>query len=64
VNLSKKFALTERFTLQFKGEAFNALNHANFQQWPGLNPLNSTSVQATTNNGYPRNIQLALKLMF
>jgi len=64
LNVSKMFTINERYRLQFRGEAFNAPNHANFYQWPTLNPLSSTSVQAATNNGYPRNVQLALKLMF
>jgi len=64
LSLNKQFALTDRFAMQFRGEAFNVPNHSNFYQWPNLNPLNAASVQAATNNGYPRNIQLALKLMF
>jgi hypothetical protein len=36
--LTKNFALTERFNLQFRAEFFNILNHANFE-----NPRNATS---------------------
>jgi hypothetical protein len=30
ITLSKKFALTERLNLEFRGEAYNIFNHANF----------------------------------
>jgi len=36
--LTKNFALTERFNLQFRAEFFNILNHPNFE-----NPRNATS---------------------
>jgi hypothetical protein len=40
--LLKNFTLTERFRLEFRAEAFNVLNHPNFE-----NPRNSTQGSAS-----------------
>ena len=75
----KNFKLTERFTMQFRGEFYNILNHHNmYIQATNLDIENGTGVTAiNTINGSPsagsanpvlpderRNIQFALKLLF
>jgi outer membrane receptor protein involved in Fe transport len=60
----KEFPLRESTTLQFRSEFFNILNHPNLGQ-PG-NALGASNfgVISSTGNYLPRNIQLALKLVF
>jgi len=68
LSMNKSFALTERLNLQFRAEAFNLFNRANFDL-----PSNSddgstlfTSGAAAINNivGSARELQFALKLVF
>jgi hypothetical protein len=60
----KDFQLKEHTALQFRAEMFNILNHPNFGQ--PANSLGSATfgVISSTGNYQPRNIQLALKLLF
>ncbi len=67
-SLFKKFSFNEKYSLQFRAEAFNIFNHANFAS---PNPVvfagNSTSPSAgviTLTSTTSRQIQLALKLLF
>jgi len=64
VNLSllKNFVITERWNLQFRAEAFNALNRANFND-PGR-ALGSPTFGMINSAEDPRNLQLGLKLQF
>jgi hypothetical protein len=62
LSIAKHFSLTERFTLRFQGDLFNAFNVANFS---GLNTTITSSSFGTIASAYPpRQIQLALKLSF
>ena len=58
----KNTKLSERFNLQFRAEAQNVLNHTNFNN-PNVS-FTSTSFARITSARDPRNIQLALKLLF
>jgi hypothetical protein len=71
----KAFQLTERFSLQFRSEFFNILNHPNFNA-PGFGGNGVVSVSNSTNfnssnfgeigstRTSPRQIQFALKLYY
>ena len=59
----KSFQLPERFRLQFRAELLNALNRTNLAN-PNTAPTNTLFGQITANNGFPRQVHLALKLMF
>ncbi|MBV9081837.1 MAG: TonB-dependent receptor, partial [Acidobacteriaceae bacterium] len=69
--LSRIFALTERYRLEARGEAFNAINHTNFNL-PRTGTVGVTDVDAITANNFgrilsakdPRILQFALKLYF
>ena len=66
----KTTKITERFSLQLRGEFFNALNHSNLWITLSDNDLSSTTT-VHAQKGVPpvnanerRNVQLALKLIF
>jgi hypothetical protein len=68
-SFSKTTPLTERLSVQFRGEMFNLLNHPNFVNPVNfLNDANFGKSLATINNhigtGTSRQAQLALKLIF
>ena len=62
LGLAKTFTLTERFRVQFRSEAFNLLNKANFNA-PNAN-ISSAAFGTITSTYDPRKLQLALKLQF
>lgn len=62
ISLLKNFALSERFNVQFRAEAFDALNRPNFQD-PG-NALGSPNFGVISAAKDSRSLQLGLKLNF
>ena len=63
MSLLKNFTIVEKVKAQFRGETYNALNHANFNA-PNTSPTSSAFGTVTAQNGNPRWWQLALKLTF
>ncbi len=68
ISLFKKFEFSERVALQFRAEAFNVFNRANFQlpgaYFSGNNFLNSPQFGRAGGTFNPRNLQFGLKLSF
>ncbi|MEP6637138.1 MAG: TonB-dependent receptor, partial [Acidobacteriota bacterium] len=62
VSLVKNTALSERFNLQFRAEAFNLFNHPNFNLPDNF--LGSPTFGRITLARDPRHIQFGLKLLF
>jgi hypothetical protein len=63
VSLFKNTQLTERLRLQFRAEAFNVFNRVQFGN-PAPNITLATFGQITTQANLPRDLQLALQLLF
>jgi outer membrane receptor protein involved in Fe transport len=59
----KDFSITEKVRLQFRGELFNILNHPNFEFTSATMSLGS-GFGSLSSAAPPRNVQLALKLIF
>lgn len=62
-NLSKRFQITEKHSVQFRAEFFNAFNHANFSV-PGVNISSGGFGQIISTSTDSRVIQFALKYRF
>ena len=62
MTVSRRFPVKERWKLEFRGDFFNILNHANWNN-PATSITSATFGQVTS-FGSPRIIQLALKLYF
>lgn len=62
MSLFKNFRISDRFTIQYRLEAFNALNHANFDNpTAGVGGVNFGRILGA---GDPRVLQMGLKLLF
>ncbi len=62
MSLTRTFPIMERFRLEARAEAFNAINHANFSN-PSTN-LSSSNFGRILTAGDPRILQFAMKLHF
>ena len=62
--LLKNVRFSENMRLQFRLEAFNALNHANFFPGASIQSINSTSFGQITSANGGRVLQLALRFEF
>lgn len=62
ISLGKNFAITERYRLQVRADAFNAFNHTNFSN-PGTNIQAATFGRFTSTRG-AREIQLNARFSF
>jgi hypothetical protein len=62
-SLIKNFRIREHANAQFRAEAFNAMNHPNFDV-PNTTPTSSAFGTITNTLSEPRGIQLALKITF
>jgi hypothetical protein len=63
LSLVKRVRMTDRVRAQFHAEFLNAFNNAVFAN-PNTDPTNVDFGKVTTQNNLPRDIQLALKLLF
>ncbi|MDQ6698852.1 MAG: hypothetical protein M3Z36_01550, partial [Acidobacteriota bacterium] len=63
LGISRDFIYRERFRLQFRGEAFNLLNHPNFGLPARAIGAPGVAIIGSTINP-ERQIQLAMKLYF
>jgi hypothetical protein len=59
----KNTRIRETVSLQFRGEFLNAFNHALFSN-PNTTPTSTAFGTVTSQRGYPRRIQLGMKLLF
>jgi hypothetical protein len=62
LSLRKEFRVYNDVELQFQADLFNALNHTNFND-PQTNMANADFGRISA-AGPPRNVQLAIRLMF
>ena len=64
LGIYKDFHVHEGWTLQFRGEMFNALNHPNLVVDTGLAEISANPDFISARKSGSRNVQLALKLSF
>lgn len=59
----KNITFREKWRLQFRAEALNAMNHSNLAN-PNTQPTNTLFGKVTATNGFPRYIHFGLKLIY
>jgi hypothetical protein len=62
-SMVKKTHIAERFTLEYRCEFFNALNHVQFDT-PDVSPTDSGFSRITSQSNLSRSIQMALRLVW
>jgi hypothetical protein len=62
ISMGKTFKFTESVALQFRAEAFNALNHVNYNN--PITSINSPDFGKITSAGTPRTGQVGARLTF
>ena len=62
-SLLKDIPIHKSLKVQLRGEAYNAFNHANMSD-PSVNPTSSSFGVVTSQDGYARTINLALRVLF
>jgi hypothetical protein len=63
LSVIRSFSFNENTRLQFRAEFLNAFNHPQFSD-PNLDPTSSSFGKSTSQANLPRNVQLAVKLIF
>jgi hypothetical protein len=63
LSVMKNTRINERYSIQFRAEFLNALNHANFAP-PNTSPTSSAFGQVTAQRGFPRRLQMTTKFIF
>jgi hypothetical protein len=64
LGVTRQFAITERFKLDFSGEAYNVTNVVAFNGPASLDITNANFGRITSQQNAPRSMQLSLKLHF
>ncbi|MFN7925021.1 MAG: hypothetical protein U0Q16_33290, partial [Bryobacteraceae bacterium] len=64
VSVTRQFAITERFKLDFSAEGYNVTNSTLFNGPASLDITNANFGRITSQQNSPRSLQLALKLQF
>jgi len=63
LSVLKNWSLTEKWRLQLRAEALNAMNHSNLAA-PNTAPTNTLFGRITATTGFPRYIHFGLKLIY
>jgi hypothetical protein len=64
LGLYKKFAISEKQSIEFRAEAFDVNNHPNWSNVASFNPTSSVFGKVTSKTNLSRNLQLSLRYSF